>query len=169
LQDAALDHAGRRKHDRALSTFREVLRMAKRRLSDRGLALTVFAFLAGGMLAAPAAAQQRRLQPGLYTGEYVCGQGLTALRLAVENNGGRQIGVFDFGGNGDIPPGAYTVRVTRNRHGTYRLTPLRWIRRPADYDMVGARLRRRGSELSGTITDARCGGIHLRGPMPAAD
>jgi hypothetical protein len=35
--------------------------------------------------------------------------------------------------------------------------------------MVGARLRRRGTQLSGTITDARCGGIHLRGPVPSAD
>jgi hypothetical protein len=99
----------------------------------------------------------------------VCGQGSTALRLAIENNGGRLIGVFDFGGNGDIPLGAYTVRITRNRYGAYRLTPPRWIRRPDDYVMVGARLRRRGNELSGTITDARCGGIHLRGPVPAAD
>ena len=142
--------------------------MSKRRLSDRGLALLLCVVLAGGALAAPAAAQ-RRLQPGLYTGEYACGQGLTALRLAVENSGGRLIGVFDFGGNGDIPLGAYTVRVARNRHGAYRLTPLRWIRRPAGYDMVGARLRRRGDRLSGTITDARCGAIHLRGPVPAAN
>lgn len=143
--------------------------MSKRWLSGHGLALALPAILAAGILAMPAAAQ-RRLQPGLYTGDYVCGQGLTALRLAVENSGGgRLIGVFDFGGNGDIPLGAYTVRVTRNRYGTYRLTPLRWIRRPADYQMVGARLRRRGDRLSGTITDARCGGIHLRGPVPAAD
>lgn len=147
----------------------EVLRMPKRWLSGRRLALALYAVLAGGALATPAAARQR-LQPGLYTGEYVCGQGLTALRLAVEDSGGRrQIGVFDFGGNGDLPLGAYTVRVTRNRHGTYRLTPLRWIRRPADYQMVGARLQRRGNRLRGTITDARCGGIHLRGPVPAAD
>lgn len=140
--------------------------MSKRWLSGRRLWLTLFAILVS---AAPAAAQQR-LRPGLYTGEYLCGQGLTALRLAVENNGGgRRIGVFDFGGNGEIPLGAYTVRVTRNRHGTYRLTPLRWIRRPTDYVMVGARLRRRGDRLSGTITDARCGDINLRGPVPSAD
>jgi hypothetical protein len=142
--------------------------MSKRWLPDRGRALALPAILVAGALAAPAAAQQR-LRPGLYTGEYVCGQGLTALRLAVENAGGRQLGVFDFGGNGGLPLGAYTVRVTRNRHGTYRLTPLRWIRRPADYEMVGARLRRRGDRLSGTITDPRCGDIRLRGPMPAAD
>jgi hypothetical protein len=143
--------------------------MAKRWLSDHGVALALFAVLAGGMLATPAPAQ-RRLQPGLYTGAYVCGQGSTALRLVIEETGGgRRIGVFDFGGNGDIPLGSYTVRVTRNRYGAFRLTPLRWIRRPADYQMVGARLRRRGDELGGTITDARCGAIHLRGPVPNAD
>ena len=109
--------------------LREALRMAKGWLFNRGLSLALLALLAAGMLTPPAAAQ-RRLRPGLYTGEYLCGQGPTALRLAIENSGGgRLIGVFDFGGNGDVPLGAYTVRVTRNRHGTYRLTPLRWIRR----------------------------------------
>jgi hypothetical protein len=77
--------------------------------------------------------------------------------------------VFDFGGNRDLPIGTYTVRIAKNRHGTYRLTPLRWIRRPGGYEMVGARLRRRGNELSGTITYAGCGGIQLRGPVPGAD
>jgi hypothetical protein len=143
--------------------------MAKGKFPSRGLALALSSVLVPAALTTPAAAQQR-LQSGIYVGEYVCGQGSTALRLAIENSGGgRLIGVFDFGGNGDIPLGAYTVRITRNRYGTYRLTPLRWIRRPADYVMVGARLRRRGGQLSGTITDARCGGIHLRGPVPAAD
>ncbi|HST37231.1 MAG TPA: hypothetical protein VLK25_11450 [Allosphingosinicella sp.] len=141
--------------------------MLKRRLSDRGalgLAGLIFA-----TLATPAAAQQR-LQPGLYVGEYLCGQGLTALRLAIEDAGGnRQIGVFDFGGNGGLPSGAYTVRVMRDRGGGYTLTPLRWIRRPADYVMVGARLQRRGEQLSGAITDPRCGGVELSGPVPPAD
>jgi hypothetical protein len=121
------------------------------------------------VLATPAAAQQR-LRPGLYVGEYVCGQGPTALRLAVEDTGGnRQIGVFDFGGNDDVPLGTYTVRVTSDRGGVYRLTPLRWIRRPVDYEMVGARLQWRDDRLSGTITNERCGSIDLRGPVPAAD
>jgi len=56
--------------------------MSKRWFFDRGLALALATVLAGGALATPAAAQ-RRLQPGLYTGDYVCGQGLTALRLAI--------------------------------------------------------------------------------------
>ena len=60
---------------------------------------------------------EQRLPPGLYMGDYTCPQGLTALRLAVEDAGGRRIGVFDFGGNGDLPIGAYTVRITRNRYG----------------------------------------------------
>lgn len=142
--------------------------MSNRWFSDRGRALALPAILVAGALAAPAAAQQR-LPPGLYTGEYVCGQGRTALRLAVENSGGRQIGVFDFGGNSGLPLGTYTVRITRNRSGAYRLRPLRWIRRPADYFMVGARLNRRGNRLTGTITNAQCGEINLRGPVPAAD
>ena len=100
----------------------------------------------------------------------MCAQGLTALRLAVEDSGGgRRIGVFDFGGNDGLPIGVYTVRIARNRHGTWRLTPLRWIRRPEGYGMVGARLRRHGDRLSGTITNALCGGINLRGPVPAAN
>jgi hypothetical protein len=125
--------------------------------------------LALALAAATPAAAQQPLRPGLYTGDYVCAQGLTALRLAVEDaGGGRRIGVFDFGGNGDLPIGAYTVRITRNRYGSYRLTPLRWIRRPEGYEMVGARLRRHGNRLSGTITNALCGGINLGGPVPAA-
>ena len=149
--------------------------MSKHRLFDRGsrhradgrLALAIA--LAAGTLATPAAAQPG-LRPGLYTGEYMCPQGLTALRLAVENGGaGRRIGVFDFGGNDAIPTGTYTVRITRNRHGTYRLTPLRWIRRPDGYRMVGARLRRRGLDLVGTITDPDCRGVTLRGPASAAN
>ncbi|HEV7660865.1 MAG TPA: hypothetical protein VGO55_13585 [Allosphingosinicella sp.] len=144
---------------------REVLRMTKCWISDRGLALALSAVLASGALATPAAAQQR-LQSGLYTGAYVCGQGLTALRLAVEGpEGNVQVGVFDFGGNSGIPAGAYTVRITGYRDGSYSLTPLRWIRRPSGYNMVGARLQRHGDELNGTITDARCRGITLRGPV----
>ena len=160
----------------ALSKRPEVQAMSKPRQSDAvsrvrsGGRFTVVlaALLAAGTLAAPAVAQQR-LRPGLYAGDYTCPQGLTALRLAVEVSGGRLVGVFDFGGNGDIPLGAYTVRITRNRYGTYRLTPLRWIRRPGDYRMVGARLRLRGNELAGTITDPDCRAITLRGPVPAAD
>ena len=127
------------------------------------------ALVVGAALATPAAAQ-RMLRPGLYTGEYVCAQGNTTLRLAIEDGGGdRQIGVFDFGGNGDVPSGTYTVLVTRERADTYRLTPLHWVRRPEGYDMVGAELYRRANLLSGTIANTACGGIQLSGPVPAGN
>ena len=125
-----------------------------------------FALLFGVALATPAAAQQR-LRPGLYVGEYLCAQGETALRLAVWNTGGaRQLAVFEFGGNAEVPIGSYTVQISRERGGLYRLTPLRWVRQPVDYEMVGAELRRRGGQLSGRIADPRCGAIRLSGPVP---
>ena len=113
----------------------------------------------------PATAFQSFLPRGVYDGGYMCAQGATRLRLVANRRTAR----FEFGGNDGLPTGAYTVEVRTERDGTIVLTPQAWLSRPSGYVMVGARLRREGDALIGTITNPNCGEISLfpRGARPA--
>lgn len=125
----------------------------------------MFASMLGACLATAAQGSIVRsiLPSGVYEGGYVCAQGTTALRLTVRDAvGGRQTARFDFGGNDGLPIGAYLVAVESDGDDGVVLTPMRWINRPQDYEMVGARLRRNGAELTGSISDPACGNVALR-------
>jgi hypothetical protein len=105
---------------------------------------------------------ERVLPAGIYQGIYVCPQGETALTLTVSERGdGQQTAEFAFGGNAGLPTGAYLVRVLVDRAGGIALIPQHWLRKPDGYEMVGARLRRDGEQLSGTIVNSACRDIGL--------
>jgi hypothetical protein len=103
------------------------------------------------------------LPAGIYQGGYVCPQGETALTLTVnEPADGQQTAEFAFGGNGGLPSGAYLVRVRIDGAGDVLLTPQQWLSKPDGYQMVGARLRHDGDQLSGAITNPGCRDVVLR-------
>lgn len=112
------------------------------------------------LLAAPAVAQDLR---GTWHGTYTCLQGNTALSLTVEPRKDGTLGaLFHFEAAPDnpaVPTGCFEMsgRVDP-ASGRLELRPLRWLRRPADYLMVGldGRLSRNGQVLEGRVLGPGC-------------
>ena len=114
------------------------------------------------MLAAAPAAAQDELR-GTWRGDYVCAQGNTALALTIEpRKDGTLAALFHFEAapdNPDVPTGCYEMqgRFTPSA-GDVSLAPLRWIRRPPNYVMVGldGRLSGDGRQIEGLVHGPGC-------------
>lgn len=78
-----------------------------------------------------------------YRGVYVCGQGLTALRLRVLGTlpNGRRSVLFSFDAprdNPGVPTGSFTMQGRLSlRRGVMKLSPVSWVSRPPGWLMVG--------------------------------
>jgi hypothetical protein len=110
-----------------------------------------------------------------WQGTYVCAQGPTALRLAIEQRcvaSGCEVGaVFEFGPapqNPGIPHGSYRMRgeINENDHGEPVLTlhPEAWIEQPANYMMVGLSATSDAAQqnMRGRIDNPSCGELSLQ-------
>ena len=99
---------------------------------------------------------------GTWTGTYVCSQGETGLRLAIQQaSGGALTATFNFyavPANPGVPSGSFTMTGTYSKTGM-RLTHGHWIRQPAGYEMVDLSAPppgNGGDRLSGTVTTSGC-------------
>ena len=99
---------------------------------------------------------------GTWTGTYVCSQGETGLRLAIqEASGGALTATFNFyavPANPGVPSGSFTMTGTYSQAGMH-LTHGHWISEAAGYEMVdlSAPLASNGGDrLSGTVTTSGC-------------
>jgi eukaryotic-like serine/threonine-protein kinase len=99
---------------------------------------------------------------GTWTGTYVCSQGETGLRLAIqEASDGALTATFHFfavPANPGVPSGSFTMTGT-DSHAGMRLVYGHWIKRPAGYEMVDLSApppSNGGDRLSGTVTLSGC-------------
>jgi hypothetical protein len=131
------------------------------------------ALLAAMLAAAPAAAQEELR--GTWRGNYICAQGMTALALTIEpRKDGSLTALFHFEAvpdNPDVPTGCYEMQ-GRFTPATNQvaLTPLRWLRRPPDYVMVGleGRLAPDGGQIEGLVQGPGCSFFRVqRSAQPA--
>jgi hypothetical protein len=131
------------------------------------------ALLAAVLAAAPAAAQEELR--GTWRGDYICGQGVTALALTIEpRKDGSLTALFHFEAvpdNPDVPTGCYEMqgRFTPAT-GDVALSPLRWLRRPPNYVMVGldGRLAPDGAQIEGQVQGPGCSFFRVQRSTHAA-
>jgi len=106
----------------------------------------------------------------LWTGRYVCPQGITAISLTLASKDHAIDATFEFGPlpeNPSVPHGSYTMHgvAKRLRDGEFAvvLEPDHWIEQPPGYLMVGLEATTSAEHrvLRGRITDARCAEIEL--------
>jgi eukaryotic-like serine/threonine-protein kinase len=142
----------------------------RRRLPHRHIS-TVKAAIAGGIVIAGAAAgtavalagsHHATGLAGTWTGTYVCSQGETGLRLAIQATaGGALTATFNFyavPANPGVPSGSFTMTGTSSHSGVH-LTHGHWIKEPAGYMMVDLSAppaSNGGALLSGTVTTPSC-------------
>jgi hypothetical protein len=133
------------------------------------------ALLGAVLLAAPAGAQD---VSGTWRGDYICGQGNTALALTIEaRKDGGLSALFHFEAAADnpgVPTGCYEMQ-GRFTPATREVTlgPQRWLRRPRNYVMVGleGHLSADGEEIQGMVQGPGCSFFRVqRAPdAPSAD
>ncbi|WP_198372476.1 hypothetical protein [Roseomonas rosulenta] len=133
------------------------------------------ALLAAALLATPAAAQD---PAGTWRGDYICGQGNTALALTIEaRKEGGLSALFHFEAAADnpgVPTGCFEMqgRFTPTT-GAMVLGPLHWLRRPANYVMIGldGQLSADGAEIQGLVQGPGCSffRVHRAPHAPSAD
>jgi eukaryotic-like serine/threonine-protein kinase len=149
----------------------------RRRLPHRHIS-TAKAAIAGGIVVAGAAvgialavAGSHHAAPGLagtWTGTYVCSQGKTGLRLAIQAAaGGTLTATFNFyavPANPGVRSGSFTMTGT-DSHAGVNLTHGHWISEPAGYMMVDLSAppaSNGGAVLSGTVTTPGCGTFSVK-------
>jgi hypothetical protein len=127
-----------------------------------------------------ASAQEDRYA-GEWTGKYVCGQGVTALRLVITATGGggaRAVAhFFPTPENPRVPEGCFTATgLFEKTSGQLSLRKERWIMRPRNYVMTDfdGTVDADGKNLSGRLSGVQgCASFALTRdpigrPMPAA-
>jgi len=138
------------------------------------VSISAFAALAGVMVLSEARADPK--PPGVggeWTGNYICTQGITALRLQIAQGQGQAItATFNFGPlpeNPEVPRGAYRMAGTYDpatRH--MKLSGVKWIKAPPDYVMVGldGHMTQSGDTISGDVPDLfGCTDFEVRRPV----
>ena len=125
------------------------------------VAFAAFAALGCGFYLTSAHAQTSSASiAGEWTGKYICGQGITALRLNVSEAGNGAISAtFNFGPlpeNPDVPRGAYTMEGAfdpQTRKVTLR--GIKWIKAPNGYVMVDldGRMDADGARIAGAVPE----------------
>jgi hypothetical protein len=93
---------------------------------------------------------------GVWTGQYTCRQGNTTMRLHLSGLNDKVTGTFDFGGQGGVPAGSYTVSGTL-AGGKVTLTGGEWIKQPDGFAMVAFDVTSMSATaLSGTVAGEGC-------------
>jgi eukaryotic-like serine/threonine-protein kinase len=99
---------------------------------------------------------------GTWTGTYVCSQGETGLRLAIQAvQNGTLTATFNFyavPANPGVPSGSFTMTGT-DSHAGVRLTHGHWIKEPPGYvmvDLTAPAPSDGGTHLRGTVTTSGC-------------
>jgi hypothetical protein len=123
--------------------------------------LCVFVALASGFILADAQTPSRQpVVTGEWMGKYICGQGITALRLSVAGKpDGTLSATFNFGPlpeNPEVPEGAYAMEgafdaATRR----LKLHGVKWIQAPFGYVMVDldGRMTADGTRIAGIVPE----------------
>lgn len=101
---------------------------------------------------------------GIWTGTYVCAQGLTGVRLKLTPNGTQAVtGAFEFfpvAGNPNVASGTFAVTGIV-KPGQLELSPGSWITRPTSADYRPVRVRAtifsNPDKLQGNVTESNCG------------
>ncbi len=113
--------------------------------------------------AGPAAAQTNSAGlAGTWRGSYTCAQGLTALTLVITGAGENLAARFEFSAhpsNPGVPSGSFTLAGRfEAKTGEITLTPVSWIDRPPDYQMVplSGRVRDGGRAIAGRVLTEGC-------------
>jgi hypothetical protein len=93
----------------------------------------------------------------VWTGTYTCGQGLTDLRLTInDSGGGAQTAIFAFSAdpsNPGVPSGSYTMTGNYSASGLV-LKEDHWINQPDGYYMVDlVAPPPTGNRIQGTVQD----------------
>lgn len=131
------------------------------------------AFLAAGLAMAGSGASLAQTSGasdvvGVWTGRYICNQGVTAITLdiasaAIPDQNSRLTATFRFGPvreNPGVPVGAFTMSGEYDaRTRQVVLRGQRWIDRPSGYEMVDlrGRLATSGDLISGSVPFEGCG------------
>jgi hypothetical protein len=103
----------------------------------------------------------------VWEGTYVCGQGLSAVRLTLDVDRSNNVTArYDFGpvpSNPTVPTGAYLLTGVLEQQGsgfTGELADSEWIVRPANYFMVPLAIETiDGKAMTGTIRHPSCSGF----------
>jgi len=124
------------------------------------VSLCVFVALAWAMLLTSAHAQQASSVAGEWSGKYICGQGITALKLNVSQKpDGALSATFNFGPlpeNPTVPTGAYRMEGSFDpQTRKVKLRGVKWIDAPDNYVMVDldGRMDVDGSRMSGLVPE----------------
>jgi hypothetical protein len=133
------------------------------------------------VVAAGSASAQEDRYAGEWTGKYVCGQGVTALRLVITATGGggaRAVAhFFPTPENSRVPEGCFTATgLFEKTSGQLSLRKERWIMRPRNYVMTDfdGTVDADGKNLSGRLSGVQgCASFSLTRdpvdrPMPPA-
>ncbi len=143
--------------------FSTILPMSSHRRCARVICLAALVYGFFLVVPSPASAQRLPNMAGNWSGTYTCAQGLTDLRLAIfQTSASRVTAIFKFSANStnpDVPAGRYWMSGTYHRRsGKIVLRPKRWIKRPANYIMVGLTgdVADGNGSISGTVLDSRC-------------
>jgi hypothetical protein len=101
----------------------------------------------------------------------VCPQGPTKLSLRIDSISGETVtALFDFEHEPTRVHGVYLIEGLY-QSGVAALVPLRWVRQPEHYSMVGLDGSVEGCTFAGRIDNESCGefSLELRGCSAAAD
>ena len=136
---------------------------------------------AGLIVTAGAASAQEDRYSGEWSGKYVCGQGVTAMRLVVNGTGGGGVRAvahfFPTPENPRVPEGCFTLTgLFEKNSGQLSLRRERWIVRPRNYAMTDfdGGVDADGKSFSGKLSGVPgCASFSLSHeaasrPMPAA-
>jgi hypothetical protein len=114
---------------------------------------------------APAASPSHTAPPGtsvvgVWTGTYICNQGLTGMRLTITGTGGVVRALFEFyavASNPGVPDGSFEMTGNYSPAAGLVLIPDYWINQPFGYEMVGVSAPSpKGTSLSGTVQGNNC-------------
>ncbi|MBU2959198.1 hypothetical protein Q4511_14130 [Paracoccus sp. 1_MG-2023] len=106
--------------------------------------------------------------PGVWKGEYLCGQGSTGLTVTINDIATLDgiSGVFHFYGiernANDVPDGKYEIAISYDDAENILVArPRAWIEKPSGYQMVGFTTRLSADEMEGSVNYGGCGSLRL--------
>lgn len=126
--------------------------------------MKIFAACALALSLTPLALAETSLE-GAWSGEYICGQGLTNMRMELELVEQAQPGykgTFAFSAhetNPEVPSGEYAVFVRWLEEGvSFEVIPTQWIAQPDYYKTVGmvGVMAEDGASMSGLMASEEC-------------
>ena len=106
---------------------------------------------------------------GTFQGTYVCAQGETGVQLILTRGDGpnavnARFNFYPTSGNAGVASGSYTLAGETKPNGMLVLEPVKWVKQPMGYSMVGVTLRPevRNGMITGVVNDPGCDWIRVR-------